>query len=217
MNRRLIVRKTENHIKPLFIHDTTGHDWYHLDRVRNIALVIAKKTKGADFFIVELAALLHDLGDYKFNKGQVKGGIMAQQWLRKIGADSQTIISVANITQNVSYKGALVRPNIKSIEGKIVWDADKLDALGAIGIARTFAYGGKVGVKIYDPKQKPVLHKTFKAYKSNNSSTVNHFYEKLLLLKDKMFTQEGKRLAKERHVFMERYLKQFYKEWGKFK
>ncbi len=190
-----------------------GHDWSHADRVRKLALYIGKKEK-ADLFVVELAALLHDVADYKFYGGDNKiGGQVATKWLKKFKLKSKIINEIEYIINEISFKGAKVKYNMKTIEGKVVQDADKLDALGAIGVARTFSFGGRFNIPLHIPGKKPTLHSSFEQYKKLSASTINHFYEKLLLLKDRMHTKTAKKLAKQRHKYMEEFLKQFYKEW----
>lgn len=191
-----------------------GHDWSHVDRVRKLAVYIGKR-EGADLFTVELAALLHDVADYKFHKGDDKiGGRVAAKWLRKHNLEATLINEIEYIVNEVSFKGAKVKYKMESIEGKVVQDADKLDAIGAIGVARTFSFGGRFGVSMYVPGKKPVFHTSFAQYKKLSASTINHFYEKLLLLKDRMHTKTAKRLAARRHRFMELYLKEFFREWS---
>jgi len=213
------IKKTEDHVKSVLQKDGSGHDWYHIDRVRKMAKEIAKKEK-ADPLVVELGALLHDIADWKFNDGDLKkGAVVSEKWLKSLGLDQKTIDQVShiveNVVENVSYKGAKVKNTMKSLEGKIVQDADRLDAMGAIGIARAFAYGGHKGRPIFDPKVKlNQLHKTFEEYKKGSASSVHHFYEKLLLIKDMMNTKEGKKLALRRRKLMQDYLKQFHAEWN---
>lgn len=212
MTKNQIINKTEDFVKKTMKGDP-GHDWSHVDRVREAALHIGRKEK-ADLFIVELAALLHDVADYKFHNWDDKvGGRLAAKWLRKMGVDQKTIDHIEYIIGEVSFKGAGVKYKMKGIEGKVVQDADKLDALGAIGIARTFSYGGHFHVPFYVPSAKPKFHKSFKEYKVHSASTINHFYEKLLLLKDRMHTKTAKKLAQRRHRFMQQFLKEFYREW----
>jgi uncharacterized protein len=202
------------HVKHKFASEGTGHDWHHIERVTQNALRIAE-AEGGDLMLVELAALLHDIDDHKFNGGDLEAGARtARQLLSELGVDETVIEQVTHIIATVSYKGAHVHSVPSSLEGKIVQDADRLDAIGAIGIARAFAYGGSKNRPIYDPKQQPELHETVQAYISSGTHTINHFYEKLLLLKDKMNTETGKRLAAERHAYMENYLAQFYREWN---
>lgn len=169
----------------------------------------------ADPLITELGALLHDVADWKFADGDLEAGPKAaREWLSKNAVDESIISHVEDIIRDTSFKGAKVKLTLKSLEAKIVFDADKLDAIGAIGIARTFAYGGHQNRALYEPSVKPKQHLTFEEYKNSSSHTINHFYEKLLLLKDLMQTDTGKRLAKQRHKFMERYLEEFYREWN---
>ncbi len=166
-------------------------------------------------FIVEIAALLHDIADWKFQKDRdiSVGAMVAKEWLESLGADQKAITHITEIVKNISFKGAGVKDTLASIEGKVVQDADRLDAMGAIGIARTFTHGGYLGRSIYDPNIKPKKHKTFEEYKHDDRSGINHFYEKLLFLKDRMHTKTGKRLAERRHQFMKDYLNQFFAEW----
>ena len=194
-------------------NETTGHDWWHIYRVWKVACKIGIE-ENADLFVVQLAALLHDIADWKFNDGNEKaGGIVASKLLLEQNIDPIISKKVVTIVDTVSFKGAKVKSTVNTLEGKVVQDADRLDAIGAIGIARTFAYGGSKGRPLYDPTIKPVLHESFDAYKASVSPTINHFYEKLLLLKDQMNTETGKKLADERHRFMKYYLSQFYDEW----
>jgi len=212
MVKKDIVKKTEMFVRGKMKGDP-GHDWSHVNRVRNVALYLGKKEK-ADLFVIELAAILHDVADHKFYGGDDKvGSKTATEWLKKIKVDEEIIKHICHIIDEVSFKGAGVKYNMKTIEGKVVQDADKLDALGAIGVARTFSYGGHFNVAMYLPDKKPVFHTSFTQYKKNSASTINHFYEKLLLLKDRMHTKSGKELAKHRHTFMELYLKEFFREW----
>ena len=212
MNTREILNKTENFVKQSMKGDSSGHDWWHIHRVRNIAINIAIK-ENADVFIVELAALLHDISDWKFsdekeNKEQSKVKI----WLEQMKVQLNFISHICEIINDLSFKGAGVSSNMKTLEGKIVQDADRLDAIGAIGIARTFAYGGSKGREIYNPEIKPVFHATSEDYKKTTAPTLNHFFEKLLLLKDLMNTKTAKQMANERHLFMEQFLTIFFME-----
>jgi uncharacterized protein len=201
----------------LFVQNTLknaegGHDWWHIHRVWTNAKLIAK-TEEADLFIIELAALLHDIADSKFHNGDEEvGPATAGTYLHSIGIDKDTILHVQNIIRYMSFKSGFDKPAFHSIELAIVQDADRLDAIGAIGIARAFNYGGFKGREIYNPEIKPDLNMSKEAYKNSTAPTINHFYEKLLLLKDKMNTQTGKQLAQQRHNFMEDYLRQFYIE-----
>ena len=212
MTKKEIIKKTEEFVK-IKMKGDPGHDWSHVNRVRKVALYLGKKEK-ADLFIVELASILHDVADHKFYGGDDKiGSKTAGQWLNKIKIDKKIIEHVCYIIDEVSFKGADVKYAMKTIEGKVVQDADKLDAIGAIGIARTFSYGGHFNVPMYVPYKKPIFHTSFAQYKKNSASTINHFYEKLLLLKDRMHTKSAKQLATKRHKLMELYLKEFFKEW----
>lgn len=214
MNKEFVLKQTERYVKNNLEKESSGHDWLHICRVRNMALYIAEKEKNADLFVVQLAALLHDIADWKFHSGDDSvGSKIARNWLEKMNIDGKIISHVCEIVKEISFKGAGVKSKIKTEEGMIVQDADRLDALGALGISRCFASGGKMGYSIYDPNIKPKLHKTFEQYKSSSSTSINHFYEKLLLLKDLMNTKTGKKIAEERHKFMEHFLDKFFKEW----
>lgn len=190
-----------------------GHDWFHIERVYKTALTIAKKEGNCNMEIVALGALLHDIADSKFYNGdETIGPKVAAAFLEKENATPDVIEAVIKIIENISYKGG-VKANYSSAELNIVQDADRLDALGAIGIARTFNYGGFKNRALYDPNITPKPNQTKEEYKNSTAPTINHFYEKLLLLKDKMNTKTGQQMAEERHIFMEQFLAQFYKEW----
>ncbi len=209
-----IIKQTEDFVYKKLHGEGTGHDWYHIDRVRKLALIIAKN-ENADLFLVELAALLHDIADWKFHNGDESvGPKVAKEWLKSLFVDENVIEQICDIIATISFKGANVNIEMKTLEGMIVQDADRIDALGAIGIARCFAYGGYKSNPIYDPNIKIIMHKNFQEYKSTRGSSINHFYEKLLLLKDRMNTKAGYEIAKERHEFMEQFLDQFLKEWN---
>ncbi|WP_167610022.1 HD domain-containing protein [Maribellus sediminis] len=208
--QKQLLKATEDYIKAYFENEGSGHDWWHIYRVKKVALQIAK-TEGGDIFHIELAALLHDLDDWKLNGGSKVSKTF--EWLSKMDVSEQDIEKVLEIIHEVSYKGAGVPTPASSLEAKIVQDADRLDAIGAIGIARTFAYGGNKNRLIYNPAVQPENHDSFEAYKKTNAPTINHFYEKLLLLKDRMNTQTAKELAEKRHQFMEDFLEQFFNEW----
>jgi|SRR5260221_369897 len=213
MDNSNIVKRTKDYVEKTLSGEGSGHDWWHILRVWNIAKTISKKEK-ADLFVVELAALLHDIADWKFNDGdEMAGARVSRKWLESLNVDQEVIYHVCNIIATSSFKGAGVKSEMKTIEGKIVQDADRLDAIGAIGIGRTFAYGGHKDREMYNPNIKPQLHDTAEKYKNNNSPTLNHFYEKLLLLKDLMNTKTAKQMAKKRHTYMEEFLKQFLAEW----
>lgn len=171
--------------------------------------------ESADSFVVELAALLHDIADWKFHDGdETAGPNAARSWLSECDVESEYIDQVCDIIATLSFKGAGVATPMRAIEGKVVQDADRLDAIGAVGIARCFAFGGAKGRLIHDPESPAELHDSFEAYKSKSGPSINHFYEKLLLLKDRMNTTTGKELAEQRHAFLESYLQQFFAEWN---
>lgn len=209
-----LLERTEAWVREHHAGDSSGHDWWHIDRVRRVALRLAE-TEGADRFVVELAALLHDVGDWKFHDGDEKAGSrIAREWLERQGVDDAVIGHVCGIIDQLSYKGAGVATDMPTVEGRCVQDADRLDAIGAIGVGRAFAFGGKFGRAMYDPAVPPVLHATFAEYKSKGGPTLNHFPEKLLLLKDRMQTDSGRRMALERHAFLEQFYEQFLAEWA---
>lgn len=191
-----------------------GHDWFHIERVWKNAETIAKSEQ-CDPEIVALAALLHDIADSKFHGGdETVGPTLARNWLESNGYSRANLQHIIAIIENVSFKGGNMTRTHESIELDVVQDADRLDAIGAIGIARTFNYGGFKNRAIYDPEILPNLNLSKEEYKKSTAPTINHFYEKLLLLKDRMNTQTGKEMAAERHRFMEIYLDQFYAEWN---
>ena len=213
MDRDSIVAKTQAYVRERLAGESSGHDWWHVHRVWRTAMAIGSE-EGVDLFIVQLAALLHDIADAKFHAGDEEVGPgVAVDWLRSNDVDEPTITQVAGIIRDLSFKGAGVPTPMPTREGMVVQDADRLDALGAIGIARAFAYGGFRGRVLYDPDSPPVLHATVEAYRSHQGSTLNHFFEKLLLLKDRMHTESARRIASERHQFMEDFLRQFLAEW----
>ncbi|TXE08525.1 HD domain-containing protein [Gelidibacter salicanalis] len=212
-NKHNQIEQTISFVKSQLKNAEGGHDWFHIQRVLNNALLIAK-TEHVDVFVVQLGALLHDIADSKFHNGdETVGPNVAREFLMKINVDSNVIEHVVNIIENISFKGGNEPQNFTSQELDVIQDADRLDALGAIGIARTFNYGGFKNRALYDPEIPPNLAMTKEAYKASNAPTINHFYEKLLLLKDKMNTETGRKVAIERHVFMEQFLEQFYAEW----
>jgi uncharacterized protein len=212
MEKQDIIQKTADYIRHEFSNDSSGHDWWHIYRVWKNVITICEHEKG-DSFIVQLAALLHDLDDWKFNEVADETPLRAKAWLDSLSIDPSIMDAVCNIIKHISYKGAGVDNKMDSLEGFIVQDADRLDAIGAIGIARAFAYGGYKNRPLYDPDSSPQLHQTFEEYKNSNSDTINHFYEKLLLLKDMLNTPTAKRIAEQRHAYMEQFLRQFMKEW----
>jgi uncharacterized protein len=207
-----LINALSNDVQELFEGEGTGHDWWHIHRVMHNAIYIAEQ-EGAEVEIVQIAALLHDVGDHKFHDEKDASEKMITKMLKKYKVSNDFIDEIIRIVSEVSFKGAEVATNPTSIEAKCVQDADRLDAIGAIGIARAFAFGGNRNRMIYDPKVAPKMHTDFEAYKSDKGHTINHFYEKLLLLKDRMQTDTGKEMAEERHQFMESFLKQFYHEW----
>lgn len=191
-----------------------GHDWFHIERVYKNALLIAQEEDDCDLTIVKLAALLHDIADSKFHNGDEQvGPKMARTFLESQGVSEEIIAHVIAIIENISFKGGNFEKQFSSKELDIVQDADRLDAIGAIGIARTFNYGGFKNRPLYNPAVQPNLNMNKEEYKNNNAPTINHFYEKLLLLKDKMNTETGKQIAEKRHAYMVSFLSQFYAEW----
>jgi uncharacterized protein len=211
-----LIDKTVSFVKATLKDAEGGHDWWHIHRVWNNAKLIAK-TEQADLLVVELAALLHDIADGKFHNGDENvGPDKAGQFLRSNEVDEQIIRHVQQIIRHISFKASFDNTDFRSIELDIVQDADRLDAIGAIGIARAFNYGGFKGREIYNPEIEPKLNMTKAEYKNSTAPTINHFYEKLLLLKDKMNTKTGKELAEQRHDFMLSFLGQFYSECGSF-
>ncbi len=213
MNSEKIISKTIQYVQETLENAEGGHDWWHIYRVWKNAKHIAK-TENVNLLIVELGALLHDIADSKFNNGDENiGPQKAKVFLQSTHIDDDTINHVVQIIKNISYKGGKVARTFSSKELDVVQDADRLDAIGAIGIARAFSYGGFKNRAIYNPNIKPNLNMTKAEYKNSTAPTINHFYEKLLLLKDLMNTKTGKQLAQKRHRFMQTYLNQFYAEW----
>jgi len=208
-----IINQTINFVKTTLANAEAGHDWFHIERVYKTAQHI-NKTEQAKELIVALAALLHDIADSKFNGGDEEiGPQKAGDFLASIAIEPEIINEVKLIIKNLSYKASLGKINYSSKELDVVQDADRLDAIGAIGIARAFTYGGFKNRILYNPEIKPNLSMTKEEYKNTNGPTINHFYEKLLLLKDLMKTETGKSMAQQRHNFMLAYLQQFYAEW----
>lgn len=224
MDRQEIIEKTEYFVKETLSKDSTGHDWWHVHRVRNLAKRIARH-EGADIFIVELAALLHDIGDYKFFQGDEEAGAeKVREWLSSLEISSSLIDKIVKITSQISFMHTLPdkgkwkdkkNSSVPTVSKELmaVTDADRLDAMGAIGIARAFTYGGFFNRPIYDPAIKPSKSITKEDYKTTEAPSINHFYEKLLKLKDMMYTKLGRKMAKRRHRFLNLFLKQFFKEW----
>ncbi len=208
-----IISQTEKYVRSILEDDFTGHDWHHIDRVRCLALQIAKE-ESVDCFVVELAALLHDIGDWKFHDGDENmGPKLSRAWLEKLEVEENIIQHVCDIISQLSFKGAGVKTPMTTKEGMCVQDADRLDAIGAIGISRAFAYGGYHHQPIYDPQNTPQAHQSFEEYKLAKTTSINHFYEKLLLLKDLMNTEAAKQLAQPRHELMENFLTHFHTDW----
>jgi len=207
--KNFMVEKVEKIVKKVMNKDFTGHDYFHIERVKKLALFIASKEKvKVNKELLQLLALLHDIEDWK-----IKRKVDVKKILKAIGIEKEKISLIMSEIKRISFKGAYVDSKPKTIEGKIVQDADRLDALGAIGIARCFATGSMLKKQIYNPKIKPKLHKSFSEYKRSKSTSINHFYEKLLLLKEKMNTKTAKRIASKRQKFMEDFLKEFFEEW----
>lgn len=208
-----LINNTILFVKQKLENAEGGHDWFHIERVYKNALLIAKE-ENCNLQIVQLGALLHDIADSKFHDGDESvGPKVAKAFLESQNISDDTIDAVINIIENISFKGGNFEKEINSIELDIVQDADRLDAIGAIGIARTFNYGGFKNRTLYDPEITPNLTMSKEEYKNSQAPTINHFYEKLLLLKDKMNTETGKQIAQQRHHFMESFLAQFYAEW----
>ena len=215
MNKEQIILNTIDFVKETLEDAEGGHDWFHIERVYKNALLISENEK-VDPFTVQLGALLHDIADAKFYNGDESiGPKKAREFLKKQYVDEDIIIHIENIILFISYKSSLdTSKKFTSPELDVIQDADRLDAIGAIGIARCFNYGGFKNRSLYDPAIEPNLEMTKEQYKKSTAPTINHFYEKLLLLKDKMNTKTGQLLAKERHRYMEGFLQQFYEEWN---
>lgn len=209
-----LLEEVKSIVEEKFRKESADHDWYHIERVLKLAEYIQSQ-EGGDLLVVQLAALLHDISDHKLNGG-VKNdcGRVSREILSKLNADEQLINQVCDIVDKVSFKGAGVSDVIESLELDIVRDADRLDAIGAIGIARAFHYGGKNNRSFYEPDLGPLLHTDFDSYSSDKSHTLNHFYEKLLLIKDRLRTETAKTIGEERHQLMEGFVSSFLKEWN---
>ncbi|MDO8993618.1 HD domain-containing protein [Daejeonella sp.] len=213
LNHDQLIAETVKFVKHTLEGAESGHDWWHIQRVWNNALQIIK-TESAEQLTVELAALLHDIADSKFHDGDEEiGPKKAEDFLSSQQLPENLILHVQQIIRNMSFKASLGKVEFHSKELEIVQDADRLDAIGAIGIARAFTYGGFKNRELYNPEVPPALNMSKEEYKNSAAPTINHFYEKLLLLKDKMNTESGRKIAAERHLFMEQYLEQFYREW----
>jgi len=214
VDKKIIIQKTIDFVKETLADAEGGHDWWHIYRVWNLSKQIAK-TENVDLFVVELGALLHDIADSKFHNGdEIVGPLKAREFLNSLNVEEKIIIHIENIISNISFKGGNQAQKFKSPELDVIQDADRLDAMGAIGIARTFNYGGFKNREIYNPEIKANLNMTKEEYKNSTAPTLNHFYEKLLLLKDRMNTETGKIMSEHRHEFMKQYLDEFDKEWS---
>ena len=213
MDKELIINKTKEFVKEKLYGEGSGHDWYHIERVYNLSKYLAKK-ENADFFIVEMTALLHDIDDWKFSSNNTTDTTTTENFLKSSGVTEEDLIKIIKIIKTMSFKGGVVDSSQDTIEGKVVQDADRLDAIGAIGIARTFAYGGSKNRVIYDPNIKPINFNSLDEVKSSDNHTINHFYEKLLKLKDRMNIKLAKEIAIARHKYMEEFLNEFYYEWN---
>ncbi len=214
MDNKILIERTKAFVKKQLANAEGGHDWFHIERVYNNSLLIAK-TEPVNLLIIQLGALLHDIADSKFHNGdETIGPKIAQKFLASENVDIAIIEHVIQIIKNISFKGGNFNAAFTSAELNVVQDADRIDAIGAIGIARTFNYGGFKNRALYDPNIPPNLNMTKEEYKKSTAPTINHFYEKLLLLKDKMNTETGKKLAQKRHEYMEQFIEQFYSEWN---
>lgn len=214
INKDQIIQNTVDFVKQALEGNESGHDWWHIQRVWNTSKTIAAAEQ-VDLFVVELGALLHDVADSKFHNGdETVGPKKARAFMESQNLPESIINQVVLIIENISFKGGNFTTNYSSKELDVVQDADRLDAIGAIGIARTFNYGGYKNNEIHNPNRKPKLNKTKEEYKKGSDTTINHFYEKLLLLKNRMNTETGLKMAEKRHEFMESYLEQFYGEWN---
>jgi uncharacterized protein len=212
MDDRELIRSTAEHVKSVMSGESSGHDWWHVYRVWQMAIRLAA-AGDANLTVVELGALLHDIADWKLNDGDLEvGPRVAREWLESHDTDAEIVDQVTSIVAGGSFVGAGVPDKAYSLESQIVQDADRLDALGAIGIGRTFAFGGAHNRLMYDPDIEPVYHQNFESYKASSSPTINHFYEKLFLLKDRMHTAAGREMAEARHQYMVDFVSRFYME-----
>jgi uncharacterized protein len=211
MDREQVLAEARAHVRERLEGDSSGHDWWHIDRVVRLARRLAEE-EGADVFLCELAALTHDLADWKINPDEARALADLRGWLSEHGADEPTVVAVMEIITSMSFKGGGGAP-MRTLEGQIVQDADRLDAIGAIGIARAFAYGGAKGLLLHDPEEAPRQQMTAAEYKSRQAATITHFYEKLLKLQDRMNTATARRLAAQRHAVLEQFLDEFLAEW----
>lgn len=208
IDREKIIESTIGFVKEKYENECSGHDWYHIERVYKMSLSIAQ-LENVDIFLVKMGALLHDIDDYKFKTNGQQSGI----WLEKVGLPYKTISKITYIIENISYKG-VEQDDKLPIEGKIIQDADRLDSIGAIGIARVFAYGGKIGRPIHDPHIPPKIFENAIDYQTYTGTSINHFYEKLLKVENSMNTEYARKLAHKRTLFIKDYLEEFDQEWN---
>lgn len=208
-----LIKKTEEFVRGVHENEATGHDWYHIERVWKNALLIQQREGAGNPFVIEMAALLHDIPDEKLNTSEEEGWKKLKKYINSLDLPDSVVTHIIDCIESVSFKGGRAT-NLKSIEAKIVQDADRLDAIGAIGVARTFAFGGKKGQPLFDPEIGVRTEMTNEEYRKGKSSSVHHFYEKLLKLKDLMNTDAARQIAEQRHEFMDDFLKQFYREWN---
>jgi uncharacterized protein len=214
MNKKEIIQKTADYVKSQLEGESSGHDWWHIYRVWNNAKLIAREEK-CDKFIVKLGALLHDIGDPKFHDGdQAVGPKLARKFLKGLGVEEDIIKHVQNIVEKISFTQHVKDAHAETLEAQVVQDADRLDAIGAIGIARAFATGAKFNEIFYDPDVEPGEYISIVKNRTKVHTVINHFYEKLLLLKNLMNTKTGKKIAEARHDYMKKYLDQFFAEWN---
>jgi len=214
MNNTVLLSKTREYVKKKMTGESTGHDWFHIERVVTMALKIAQSEKKANIFLVEMAALLHDIGDWKLNDSKKLEEEILTETMTALTFPKELQIKILDIVTNMSFSKNVSEKRELSLEGQIVQDADRLDALGAIGIARAFAYGGKQNREIYNPDIKPRTFQNTEAYRNSKSHTINHFYEKLFLLKDLMNTKYAKKTAEKREEYMQAFLDEFLSEWN---
>ena len=214
MNQATLIEQAITFVKNKLENAEGGHDWFHIERVYKNAILICSEID-CNKLVVQLSALLHDIADSKFHQGDESvGPRVAREFLEKLHVEEDVIVHVVNIIENISFKGGNVVKTFSSVELDIVQDADRLDAIGAIGIARAFNYGGFKNRQLYNPAIAPNLSMDKETYKNSTAPTINHFYEKLLLLSNQMKTSQAKKIAQERHLFMEAFLEQFYAEWN---
>jgi uncharacterized protein len=214
MNKKEVIEKTKEYVRQKLEGESSGHDWWHTWRVWQMAKRIAKEEK-VDMFIVEMASLLHDVADYKVTKNSKKVFHDMQEWLVANSVKRENAVAIIDVARDIGFRGGYMKKSPENLEEKIVSDADMLDALGAIGIARVFEFGGNRGFKMHDPQKMPRKFQDENEYKfqKEKGTDINHFYEKILLLKDMMNTKTAKRIAQERHDYIVQYLNRFYKEW----